>query len=221
MIQNHYHNTSERNEHILPWYHRKTNRLKDYDYSSIGAYFITICIQERHEILCKIVGDGFPVPHEQNIIPTKQNTAPHIQLTEYGEIVDEYIHTIPKKYPHIRVDTYVIMPDHVHMVLTIVGEGSPLPQNNYGKNINNTHGTGINNTHGTGNPSPTTTIGNIIGWFKYQTTKQINILWNTPGQHIWQRSYHDHIIRSEQDYHNICQYINENPMRWLQKHSHH
>ena len=56
MIQNHYHNTSERNEHILPWYHRKTNRLKDYDYSNIGAYFITICIQERHEILCKIVG---------------------------------------------------------------------------------------------------------------------------------------------------------------------
>ncbi len=203
----HYHNTSERNEHIMPWYHRKTNRLKDYDYSNIGAYFITICIQERHEILCKIVGTDDVITRDAG------TSSPTIQLTEYGKIVDEYIHTIPKKYPHIRVDTYVIMPDHVHMVLTIVGEGSPLPQNNYGKNINN--------THGTGNPSPTTTIGNIIGWFKYQTTKQINILWNTPGQHIWQRSYHDHIIRSEQDYHNICQYINENPMRWLQKHSHH
>ena len=57
-------------------------------------------------------------------------------------------------------------------------------------------------------------VPRVIAWFKRLTNQKI-------GFNIWQRSYHDHIIRSEQDYHNICQYINENPMRWLQKHSHH
>ena len=166
---------------------RKTNRLREYDYSQNGAYFITICVQNRHEILCKIVGEGSALPRNRT------NARPETILTSLGNIVDEYIRMIPEKYPNVQIDTYVIMPDHVHMVLVI--------------------------NHGRADPAPT--IGNIMGWFKYATTKQIAHCWNTFDNHFWQRSYHDHVIRNDNEYYAICQYIDENPMRWLQKHSHH
>ena len=78
---------------------RKINRIPDYDYGANGAYFITICTQDRKPILSHIVGDGFPVP----------KTA--------GKIAEEYIRHIPEKYPTVSVDQYVIMPDHIHMLL--------------------------------------------------------------------------------------------------------
>ena len=157
---------------------RKPNRLKNYDYSRFGTYFITICTQNRVPILSNIVvGDG-----DLDIPST------HIQLSDVGKIVDAYIQKISHQYPHINVDQYIIMPDHIHMILTITQQA--------------------NNT----------TISTVIGWFKYQTTKQINILYDTLGQRIWQRSYHDHIVRNEQDYQNIAQYIQNNPLKWANKH---
>ena len=88
---------------------RKPNRLKNYNYSQNGSYFITICVQNRHEILSKI---------------TDETT---VQLTEYGIIVEQYIKKIPEKYPGTIIDQHVIMPDHIHMIITIVGDGSPVP----------------------------------------------------------------------------------------------
>ena len=181
---------------------RKTNRLKNYDYSNVGAYFITVCTKNREPFLSTItvVGDGSAVPQNNtNAVPQNNTTVPNIILTPFGQIVENHINMIPTKYPNTKIDAYVIMPDHVHMILSIV----TIPQNN----------------HGRANPAPT--IGNIMGWFKYATTKQIAHCWNTSDNHFWQQSYYDHIIRNEQDYRNICQYINENPIRWLQKHSHH
>ena len=89
----------------------------------------------------------------------------------------------------MQIDTYVIMPDHVHMVLVI--------------------------NHGRANPAPT--VGNIMGWFKYMTTKMMANKCETSDNRFWQRSYHDHVIRDEQDYLNICQYIADNPMRWMNR----
>lgn len=109
----------------LPY--RKPNRIGGYDYSQNGAYFVTICTQGRRRILSEIVGDGFPVPKP------------------YGTITEEMIHQISIKYPEASVDRYVIMPDHIHMLLR------------------------IEQHFGTGNPSPT--LGNIMGWYKYQVTK--------------------------------------------------
>lgn len=107
---------------------RKPNRLKNYDYSSSGAYFVTICTEEKRMILCEIVGDGFPVPKEP------------------GMIAEAFIKVIPEKYPGVCVDHYVVMPNHIHMLLT------------------------FNGSWGMGNPSPT--LGNVIGWYKYQVTKK-------------------------------------------------
>ena len=149
---------------------RKPNRLPNYDYSQNGAYFVTICTYEREKILSKIVGDGFPVP------------------TIYGIIAKEFIIQMHSKYPSVSIDHYVIMPDHIHLLLR------------------------IDQVLGTGNPSPT--LGTVIGWYKYQVTKQMNLQAKTKGRKFLQRSYYDHVIRNQQDYDEIWQYIEENPLKW-------
>ena len=149
---------------------RKRNRLKNYNYSSCGAYFVTICTEKRRNTLCDIVGDGFPVPKEA------------------GTIADMYIQKIPVRYPTVHVNHYVIMPNHIHLLLS------------------------IDAGNGTGNPSPT--LGSIVGWYKYQTTKAINERSGTNGKRVFQRSFHDHVIRGEKDYQKIWNYIDGNPLRW-------
>ena len=106
-----------------------------------------------------------------------------------GRIAEEMIHRIPVKYPGVLVDKSVIMPDHIHMLLRIE-RGS-----------------------GTGNPSPTQ--GNIMGWYKYQVTKQINAQFNRQGERVFQRSYYDHVIRNQQDYNEVWEYIENNPRKWV------
>lgn len=201
----------ERNVCLLELHHRKQNRLQDYDYSQNGAYFITICTKKRHEILCNIVDS--------------RDAGAQIQLTEYGKIVDEYIKMMRNDKHKITIDTYVIMPDHIHVVITIVGAGdldSPFTRNhgNPGKTNNNDDITGTNypeplenkNNHGTsGSPSPTNAvIPRLISAFKRFTNK-------SAGFDMWQRSYHDHVIRNAEEYRAICQYIADNPARWLHR----
>ena len=149
---------------------RKRNRLRNYDYGQNGAYFITICTKDRKQILSKIVGDGFPVPN----LP--------------GRIAEEMIEQVMIRYPSVSVDKYVIMPDHIHLLLRI---------------------------EGTGNPSPT--LGNVIGWYKYQTTKRINQTDATQGLQVFQRSYYEHVIRNQQDYDSVWEYIENNPRKWAMK----
>ncbi len=91
---------------------RKNIRLKDYDYSKPGAYFVTICVKERKTILSEIiVGANSVRPNE-------------IRLTKYGEIVKSAISNIPKYYPNVTVDNYVIMPDHIHLLLQLHSDES-------------------------------------------------------------------------------------------------
>ena len=99
---------------------------------------------------------------------------------------------IPEKYPQVTVDKYVIMPDHIHMIIRIddVGEAFRLPCNSH-----------VMQRDGTGDPSPT--VGNIVGWYKYQVSKQINQLRNALGEKVFQRSYYDHVIRNQRDYEEI------------------
>ncbi len=95
---------------------RKKNRLQGYDYSQNGAYFITVCVQDKKRILSKIiVGDGLPVPH----------------LTVYGQIVEKCIQLINQKYPEVKIEKYVIMPNHIHILAEILHrnfrDGQPVP----------------------------------------------------------------------------------------------
>ena len=164
---------------------RKPSRLTEYDYSTNGAYFVTICTDNRRKILSHIVGDGFPVPKP------------------CGMIAERFIKQLSVKYPSVFVDKYVIMPDHIHLLLRFhrdLGTGNPSPTTPEWDN-------------GTGNPSPT--LGNVIGWYKYQVTKQINLQSNNKGERVFQRSYYDHVIRNQQDYDDIWQYIENNPRKWV------
>lgn len=152
---------------------RKPTRLKNYDYSQNGYYFITICTQNRKNIFCNIVGEGSPL----------------LKLTPQGKIAEKTIFLINEKYPHINPEKFVIMPNHLHIIFEI-------------------------NNKGRGNPSPT--IANVVGWLKYNITKQINLINGKTGTKIFQRSFHDHIIRDEYDYFKIWNYIDTNPQKWTE-----
>ena len=104
-------------------------------------------------------------------------------------IAEELIAQIPVKYPSVTVDKYVVMPDHIHLLLWF----------DWGL--------------GTENPSPT--LGNVIGWYKYQVTKRADTQFNLNGTKLFQRSYYDHVIRNQQDYEEIWKYIDHNPRKWV------
>lgn len=159
---------------------RKPLRLKDYDYSAPGYYFVTFCVKNRECILC-----DRDTCRGAQCAPVLQTYAPFL-LTETGRVVNQAIQQISFWYPLVRVDKYVIMPNHVHMILVI----NPVDGES-------------------GRTVCAPTVSNIIKQLKGFVTKQIH------GS-IWQRSFHDHIIRNQDDYLNIWQYIDTNPQKWEQ-----
>lgn len=148
---------------------RKPNRLNSFDYSQNGAYFVTICAKNKEHL--------FGAVGASNARPSK------VILSEYGKITDQAIKLITKIYPNVIVDKYVIMPNHIHMVLIIQSEN--------------------------GRAMLVPTISMVIAQMKGYISKQI-------GHSIWQKSFYDHIIRNEQDYLEIWQYIENNPEKWQQ-----
>ena len=153
---------------------RKANRLCEYDYSTNGAYFITLCTQDRKKILSNIVGGG-------------ALDAPEIVLTEIGKIAHRYILS-SNRIPGIVVDKFIIMPDHIHLILLV-------------------NQTAVNGTSRA--PSPTNAVvPHFVSTFKRFCHRDI-------GTIIFQRSYYDHVIRNQQDYDEIWQYIENNPRKWL------
>ena len=153
---------------------RKSTRLKYYDYSSVGTYFITICTKDRKQLLSKI------------IVGTEASIVPKSQLTKYGIIADKYINQMNEFYDYICVDKYVIMPNHIHLLLSIT-----------------------NSENGTSRtPSPTNSIvAKFVSTFKRFCNKEYGI-------DIWQRMSNDHIVRGENDYKKIWEYIDTNIIRW-------
>ena len=154
---------------------RKANRLKGFNYGTEGAYFITVCIENRENLL-SFVGEGSPLP----------------QLSVFGRITENALLQIPTQYPNMQIDKYVIMPDHVHILLSLLNNGR-------------------------GNPSPT--VNAAMGWFKYKVTKEINERRSSPGKKVFQRSFYDHVIRNEEDYLETWNYIDSNPGGLWEKHT--
>ena len=148
---------------------RKQNRLVNYDYSQPGAYFITVCTQNRKCLLSTIVGGDAHI-------------APYTVLTSMGDVAEKYIQTIP------GIDQYVIMPNHVHMILRISAKDpreGPVWVS-----------------------APTdASIPKLVRSWKALVSKEL-------GQSIWQRSYFDRIIRNEREYVVKAQYIADNPAKW-------
>ncbi len=184
-------------------HHRKSIRQKGYDYSQAGLYFITICTHNRECLFGKIVG--------------VENFQPEMILNEAGKIANECWLEIPKHFPNAVLHEHIVMPNHVHGIIeltdaTHVGAENFLPLQN-----NMTQTVGVENFQ----PLPQRnefqkmiprSIGSIIKGFKIDVTVGAkNIL---PDVKIWQRNYHEHIIRSEQSYQTISEYIINNPAQW-------
>ena len=166
---------------------RKIIRLQNYDYSTNGAYFITICVENGHEILGQIVGDGaLDVPCKNDDF----SSVHYVKLTNIGEIVKRHIENTDNAYDgEIKLDKYVIMPNHIHILIM----------------LNNAESANSGTSRA---PSPTNQkIPQIISTLKTLITKEL-------GYSIWQRSFHDHIIRNEEAYKKIWNYIDTNPQNW-------
>jgi len=163
---------------------RKKMRLKEYDYSSNGAYFITICVKNKQKLLGYIdVGRSTTNPGSPN--------SPII-LSQYGKTFIKTIEFINEKNNQLTIDKYVIMPNHVHLIAMIDDLDTDV---------------GIH-TMGTGMPRRINEIiPKLISSIKRFTNKQA-------GFDLWQTSYHDHIIRDEEDYQTHLRYIEENPIKW-------
>jgi REP element-mobilizing transposase RayT len=169
-------------------HHRRSIRMKGYDYSRPGVYFITLCVQGRECLFGEIV-DG------------------RMHTNQYGSIVQ----TEWTKTAEIRRDVilgeFVIMPNHFHGILRIVGDA--------GGRINNQVGDRVKGDRQVAPTGPKTkSVGAIMAGFKSAVTKRINTMRDTPGVPVWQRNYFEHIIRDNTDYNQIAEYILTNPQRW-------
>ncbi len=151
---------------------RKHNRLSEYNYSTPNAYFLTLCTQQRRTILWSA-----------EISPAHKQSIP---LSKWGMLVQHSILEIPRHYPAISVDHYVIMPNHIHLLLQI-------------------------HTDSDGQPLLAPTISRVIQHMKGTVTKQI-------GCSIWQKGFYDHVVRSNREYLEIWQYIEDNPIKWAEDH---
>ena len=154
---------------------RKQHRLSGYDYSKSGYYFVTICTEGRKPVL-STVGRG---------LAPAANT---VTLTGIGKIAEEQLLLLESRYPFVRIDRYVIMPNHIHIVFALLGK--------------------------TAGASPRPTLFDIVCAYKSCTTRICNKLLQTPGRKIFQTSFYDEIIRNQSAYDEISEYIFENPMKW-------
>ena len=153
---------------------RKRLRLKNFDYSTPGAYFITICTENRRKLLSQIVG--------ADVLGGPQN----VTLLPHGKIADKYINQLNEFYDDISIESYVIMPNHIHIMLVVFDDGS------------------------SGTSTPTrqhSRLSQFVSTLKRFCNKEC-------GKNIWQRHFNDHIIRNREDYEEHLKYICENPMRW-------
>ena len=150
---------------------RKHPRLDHNDYSTAGAYFVTICTHNRRCLLSRIVGRGL-APAE-------------IQYSTYGHIAREQLLLLEQRYPSLKIEQYVIMPNHIHAILLLhKTEGAP------------------------GSP----TIMDIICAYKSLTTRQCKMV--KPIDKPFQTSFYEHVIRGREDYIEITEYIVNNPKQW-------
>lgn len=174
-------------------YRIEPNRWQFWDYSAPGSYFITICVTNHDKILGKIEN------HQ-------------MKLSETGNIAKTEILKIPDYHHRAQLDEWVIMPNHIHCIITLGEYDSQQPPPQQSQPAD--HPPTENEIKQYRRQRRHMLIPKIVGKFQMQTSKQINILRSTPGRKNWQANYYDHVIRDEADYTRIQQYIINNPANW-------
>jgi len=149
---------------------RKRIRLKEYDYSQPGAYFVTVCARDRACVFGEIDNDT-------------------VLLTAAGKAVEEALIALPERFRALGIDSYAVMPNHVHAILFITEEN-------------------------TGAASSAPTLGRIMRAFKSLSAHSVRSSGGCSKSGLWQRSYYEHVVRTEADLNGIRQYILDNPLQW-------
>jgi len=182
----------------MTYKNRKSIRLKGYDYSQPGLYFVTIATQNREKLFGRVIDN-------------------QMQLNIAGKIIEKWFYELENKFANIKCHEMIVMPNHMHCIIQIVGTdvGADLcvcPNNKQNNTISGN--TASPSGEHTGSP-----LHRVVQWFKTMTTNEYikmvkqNIL--PPfDKHIWQRNYWEHIIRNEQSYADISNYIKTNPLKW-------
>ena len=168
-------------------HHRRSIRLKGYDYSQAGAYFVTLVARQREMLFGDVV-------NEEMIV------------SEFGKIVSEKWEWLETQYPYIELGAWIVMPNHFHGILVI---------HEHGRGGSRSAPTGdLQIARPT--PTKRKLLGGLIGAFKTVSTKHINLLRQTEGQVVWQRNYYEHIIRDDRETDRIHRYIESNPSMWAE-----
>ena len=169
--------------------HRKSLRLPDFDYSTAGAYFVTNCV---HHWICLL--EPSPV----------------------RDMIRKWWEALPYKYPSVETGEFVVMPNHIHGIITLteldvradlcVGPIDPNPPGGHA-----------------GPPLPVVSLPGILQWYKTMTTNEYirgvkQLGWRPFSGKLWHRSYYEHIIRNEREFNAISQYIHDNPVNWAHDH---
>lgn len=162
---------------------RKQIRLRDYDYSEAGGYFITICTLNREDLFGKILNQT-------------------IQLNEFGKVAKQWWLELENRFRDITSDYHVIMPNHIHgIIMMSEGENAagaihelPLPRGRIERRR--------------------MLIPKVIGYYKMNSAKHINLLRKSTGGSLWQRNYYEHIIRNDKELSRVREYIQNNPLKW-------
>jgi putative transposase len=173
-------------------HHRQSTRLKGYDYAQAGAYFVTICIHQRECRFGEVVDSN-------------------MRLNDLGRTVQTILIELPSHYQGVALDSFVVMPNHVHGIIVL----NPVEARFIAPNdVVRCKGEDQGAHQGAMNLAPT--VGEIVRGFKARCTHVINKNRQTPGAPVWQRNYYEHVIRNEADYTRIAEYVADNPRRWAE-----
>ncbi len=155
---------------------RHSIRLKDYDYSTSGMYFVTICTHQRECFLGEVKEDS-------------------VQASQHGQVVEQVWNGLSNHYLNLELDAFIVMPNHIHGIIVLT----------------DSVGAGLSPAH---IKTSSVTLAKVVNSLKSFSTRQINVLRETPAAPVWQRNYYEHIIRNEQSLNAIREYILFNPARW-------
>jgi len=174
-------------------YRRWSIRLKGYDYTRNGAYFVTVCTQDRNCLFGEVV-DGV------------------MRLNAAGEMVQRWWEELPRKFPSTRPDTLGVMPNHIHQIIVIAAAAQPVGADLCVRLC--VDGAPADLCAHIGAPLPA-----IVRWFKTMATNEYirgvrQSAWPAFAGRLWQRNYYEHIIRNEESLNRIRQYILDNPAQW-------
>lgn len=179
---------------------RKSTRKHEHDYADIGTYFVTICSYQRELIFADIVDE-------------------EMRYTEVGQIAYDCWLTTAQHFPHVTVDCFVVMPNHLHAIIIITK-----PNTHQATDVETRHASSLPETqpkrgiYKDGRYIPpgvkSGSLGAIVGSYKSAVTKIANRTLSDPPSFLWQKNYHDHIIHNETELHRIREYVANNPKQW-------